>query len=451
METQSQVRSAFNLLRDELVAIYHSAIIHDRSLDPVSLTYAKGRRVAGVPNVDSFEAQYVEEFVTEMDTRARRSALHRAGRSSDAFGVWRRASCSSAASQPIAEHATNGAFELLVNWVMDGNTDTEDILDSLLEQLVATVVTKTVCCTYFGIEPEAPFVWDHSSCRVEIRKPTGAELERRYKNWGYARSDLLNAEPTATIVVTVACPENRNQPLYESLDRLIASLTLLRGWKLWQCAQWFEYDSLVMQEGSLIHGPKMERGMRPSVQPLPANAHDVLSADLNAVFEKVKPLIEPSGWMRTCLDSYKDAIGVNRHSYEPISDHMRCLEALLLSGGEDEGITKSLKQRTALIADLLGLDFTLVRECIGLAYSIRSKYVHGDGLDHEKSEKLQKLAAPVGGISEISRKLLLIVAMLQYKDKKEMRTHLLDSMACLQKHQDLAERIRTQKDSVSCL
>jgi hypothetical protein len=80
-------------------------------------------------------------------------------------------------------------------------------------------------------------------------------------------------------------------------------------------------------------------------------------------------------------------MGRVRHSQSQISFLMSTLEALYSRKEENESITRSLRQRTALVLSHFNFKALEIYSKISKLYSFRSDYLHGNVLNYKKLEK----------------------------------------------------------------
>lgn len=94
-------------------------------------------------------------------------------------------------------------------------------------------------------------------------------------------------------------------------------------------------------------------------------------------------------YLHTSYERYSDSL-LRGDAVLRISNAIMCLEALFLDESNEE-ISYKLRNRTARLLSLFGLDGETILKDITLAYSIRSAYVHGSTISDDSQKKLSKI------------------------------------------------------------
>lgn len=305
--------------------------------------------------------------------------------------------------------------------------------------------------TLFGVLPETNIIWESEAVVVEIRQPNEQEIMHRYAFRGYGPAQIYVAEPTCTLIVRASIPLGMNIRLYEWADKATACMQLYRSFPLQHCANWIEGPNLAVIK-SVGWGPEQLWA-----ESLVLSESDV--EPLQAVISRLLPiagiLSEQNNPLGQAFSGYCDLGKHQWHAVEGVVSTMRALEALLLTKAEDEGITKALSHRCSLIADVLGFDYSRVRECVRKGYAIRSRYVHGDGIHYEKLASFKEASNEVFGVhgfGDFLRRVLVLCLLLQPDGKKsQLIERMQNAMVNVQARRDLDELIRDRAAGIEYL
>jgi|GEM_PF-1492964 hypothetical protein len=265
---------------------------------------------------------------------------------------------------------------------------------------------------------------------ISIRRTVQEDLET--EETAFTSSGTHPASyPSA--IVSLHSPSNDSGAVQEGLRRLEAALRLYEVGSVdvysWQGSS----TSLVdMPAGKVIHRKKP----RPDVEK--AILRDRDSERLTAFLKHIVPMVPDSFFTPNLPNPEPSAIAYTRYCdalfatnpYEyRMPNAIISLEALLLEAGGGQELSFKLCARAGRLLSHFGEDAVVIRDCLRLAYHIRSRYVHG-GLASKKDNS--KVLRAHGSIAIFSRAVLdcvrkVLLIMVQLPDAKDALLQAIDA------------------------
>ncbi len=220
------------------------------------------------------------------------------------------------------------------------------------------------------------------------------------------------------------------------------------------------YEMTSESLGDVFAGSKMRQGRFAT----PYTLGRLVPADgpfLRTYWGRVFRLIPPSfydpmdrrwNYLTTAFDRYSDALLYGRSTEDRIAHATMGLESLTLRQTEQQELSYRLRIRLARILGLVGMNPHEVEDYIENAYSIRSSYVHGGRLSHERE---RELARRTGGSDGLFRatvnylRIMILIELLIQRDKEELISLIDDSFVDERRGQELANMVAQLREAIS--
>jgi len=237
----------------------------------------------------------------------------------------------------------------------------------------------------------------------------------------------------------------KNQPeMYEELQKLIVTLRLYRTGSIENIRTEWRSESILDIGGTTYHDAPMATVYNYGLDSTDAKP-------LKDFIETIKPLIPldvtkgsfPSvDYVVIAIQRYDDSILKLETPEGRLTKAIMCLEALYLKPKEEGELAHRLGQRVARLLSLLDQQPLEIYNNIRRAYGIRSKFIHGSGIEKEERQNIANLTKKVIDYARIS--IVIHIQLRAEKVNKEKFLALIDnsllSENALAKLRDLKEK-----------
>ena len=250
--------------------------------------------------------------------------------------------------------------------------------------------------------------------RVVLRRPTPEDLEFEYP------ADLLSPFTTEPFFPR-ASPSTilelkhraKNQPeMHEELEKLIVTLRLYKVGSVENIRTQWQSKTVIGFGGTSYRSALMAGAYKYGLD-------STDTEPLKNFIETIKPLIplevirgstQSVDYTVIAIQRYQDSILKPETPEGRLAKGIMCLEALYLKPMEATELAHRLSQRVARTLSLLGHKPLEVYNIIKRAYDIRSKFIHGSGIEKEERQNVANLAEKIINYARIS-----IVIQLQLR------------------------------------